>query len=306
MDERRCTLGLDVGGTKIAGVALGAGGEVVVERRTIPTDLGRVGDDILDRAVALAEDLAACAADAGFAVGAIGVGVPEVVSLDGAIVSDGVIPWKNLPVGERFSVIAPAILDSDVRAAARAEAELGAGRGLHSFAYVNVGTGVSSTVVIEGHPYAGAHGGALVLASGPTTGRCPSCNREFSLVVEEIASGPAIVSRCRRLGGHADGARDVIDQAGAGIAPALQTLQEAADALGSAIGQLINILDPEAIVVGGGLGATPGAYWGALVPAVRAHIWWDGARDIPILQTSLGADAGALGAALSARALLTR
>ena len=108
------------------------------------------------------------------------------------------------------------------------------------------------------------------------------------------------------LGGHADGARDVIDQAGAGIAPALQTLREAADALGSAIGQLINILDPEAVVVGGGLGATPGAYWDALVPAVRAHIWWDGARDIPILQTSLGADAGALGAALGARALLTR
>lgn len=301
MEQQTCTIGLDVGGTKIAGLALGAEGEVVAERETIPTDLGRGGEDILGRAVRLAEDLATSAARDGFSVSAIGVGIPEIVSPEDEIVSDGVIPWRGLPVAERFSRIAPAVLDSDVRAAARAEAELGSGHGMHSFAYVNVGTGVSSTLVVGGQPHAGAHGGALVLASGTTSGRCPHCDGEFSFVLEEIASGPGIVSRYRELGGRAGDAKDVVDAAGRRIPAASRVIHEAATALGSRIALLVDVLDPEAIIVGGGLGATPGAYWDALVPAVRAHIWWQGAREIPILQCGLGADGGAIGAALAAR-----
>ena len=158
MEDRACTVGLDVGGTKIAGVVLDSRGQIL-ERRTIPTELGRGGEDVLERAIALASRLLAAARHPI----AVGVGVPELVSPDGAIVSDGVIPWLGLPVRERFSALAPAVLESDVRAAARAEAELGCGRGLHSFAFVNVGTGISSALVVGGRPYAGAHG---VVADG--------------------------------------------------------------------------------------------------------------------------------------------
>lgn len=300
MVSRACTVGVDVGGTKIAGVVLD-GGNGVLESREIPTDLGRGGEDVLRRAVELTEVVMGGAGQAGHVVGAIGVGIPEIVSPGGEIVSDGVIPWLGLRVAEAFSRLAPCILESDVRAAARAEAELGSGRGLQSFAYVNVGTGISSTLVLAGRPYGGAHGGALVLASGSSSVRCPHCDADFSLVLEEIASGPAIVARYRELGGHAGDARDVVRSAGEGIPAARKTLDQAAMALGSRIALLVDVLDPEAVIVGGGLGTTPGAYWDALVTAVRDHIWWRDARHLPILQAALGPEAGAVGAALTAR-----
>ena len=221
MERRACTVGLDVGGTKIAGIALDRSGEVV-EHRTIATGVERGGADALDRAVALAEELVSAARQGGHEPLAIGIGVPELVSPEGAIVSDGVIPWLGLPVAERFGSLLPAILESDVRAAARAEAELGCGRGLHSFVYVNVGTGISSALVIGGRPYAGAHGGAIVLASGAQSCRCPSCGEESSVVLEEIASGPGIVARYRELGGHAERAEHVVEAAGRGDAAAMR------------------------------------------------------------------------------------
>ncbi len=300
MERRACTVGLDVGGTKIAGIALDRSGEVV-EHRTIATGVERGGADALDRAVALAEELVSAARQGGHEPLAIGIGVPELVSPEGAIVSDGVIPWLGLPVAERFGSLLPAILESDVRAAARAEAELGCGRGLHSFVYVNVGTGISSALVIGGRPYAGAHGGAIVLASGAQSCRCPSCGEESSVVLEEIASGPGIVARYRELGGHAERAEHVVEAAGRGDADAMRALQETSRALGSRIALLVDILDPEAVVVGGGLGTTPGPFWEELVPAIRSHIWWSAARQIPIHQAALGADAGAVGSALAAR-----
>jgi glucokinase len=300
MERRDCTVGLDVGGTKIAGIVLDLGGDVV-EHRTIPTEVERGGTDALDRAVTLAEELVGAARRDGRRPTAIGVGVPELVSPEGAIVSDGVIPWLGLPVAERFSAHLPAILESDVRAAARAEAELGCGRSLHSFAYVNVGTGISSALVIGGRPYVGAHGGAIVLASGAQSCRCPSCGELSSVVLEEIASGPGIVARYRELGGQAERAEDVVEAAGRGDQAATRVVEETTRALGSRIALLVDVLDPEAIVVGGGLGTTPGPFWEALVPAIRSHIWWSAASEIPIHQAALGADAGAVGAALLAR-----
>jgi predicted NBD/HSP70 family sugar kinase len=120
-------------------------------------------------------------------------------------------------------------------------------------------------------------------------------------VLEEIASGPGLVKRFRGLGGAATRASEVVDAAGTGSPAAVQAVQEAAAALGSRIALLVDVLDPAAVVIGGGLGATPGAYWDALVGAIRSHIWWRAAREIPILRAGLGADAGAIGAALTAR-----
>jgi glucokinase len=92
--------------------------------------------------------------------------------------------------------------------------------------------------------------------------------------------------------------------AAAGKATAVQVVRTAGEALGNSAGWLVNVLDPAAIIVGGGLGLAGGLYWDSFVTATRAHIWADASRELPIVPAALGAEAGLIGAA--ARAALDK
>ena len=291
-------IGLDVGGTKIAGGLVDSSDGRVITRTRIPTMPERGGDAILDDAVALAETLRDEAVTRGGSVRAVGIGIAELVDAEGAVTSFHTIGWRGLPVKERFAAVAPATVESDVRAAALAEARYGAGREFPIFAYVTIGTGISCCLVQGGVPYAGARGAALVLASAPLSIPCAHCGKTTDLVLEEYAAGPALAARYARLSGRPIGrAEDVFSAATAGDADAVEILRSAGAALGSAVGWLVNVLDPLAVVVGGGLGLAGGGYWDALVSATRAHVWHDAARGLPILTAALRADAGVVGAA---------
>jgi glucokinase len=190
--------------------------------------------------------------------------------------------------------VLPTTVEADVRAAALAEARLGAGRGLRHFLYVTVGTGVSAVSVQDGLPYAGSRGAALVIANGPTRHRCPRCGHEHAEVLEEVAGGPALA---RAYG--AERAEAVLAAAEAGDGRAGAVLDRAARALGQALALLAGALDPEALVLGGGLGSAPGPYAERLRAAFGAALWDGDARDLPLLPATLGPDAGLVGAALA-------
>jgi glucokinase len=295
---QRARVGLDIGGTKTAGgLVLFPAAEVLV-RRVIPTRPSRQGHEVLQDTLDLAADLIREAASMGHVVEGIGAGVAELVTSDGEITSAQCIPWRGLPVQQRLSELAPAVVEADVRAAALGEALYGAGRGYDCFVYLTVGTGISYSLVQEGHPYAGAHGNALVLASGPMTHVCPRCGQQSAVILEDYASGPAIARRYAAKAGR-DGVtgEDVIRAANAGDPEAVEVASSAGTALGSAVGFLVNVLDPQAIVVGGGLGSCGGHYWASLVDSTRAHIWAESSRDVPIVTAGLGPDAGIVGAA---------
>jgi glucokinase len=192
-----------------------------------------------------------------------------------------------------------------VRAPALAEALFGAGRPFRLFLYVTIGTGISCCLVQEGRPYAGARGGALVMASSPFSAICPTCGNLLHPVTEEIASGPALVARYRaKLGAEADPtltqAEAVIAAAGQGDRRAIEVIETAGLALGSSLGLVVNVLDPEAVVIGGGLGSAGGLYWDSLVEATRQHIWSELSRTLPILPAAFGPEAGLIGAAATA------
>src|SRR5438105_11976777 len=170
-----CAIGLDVGGTKIAAGAVAFPSGQVLVRRTIPTRANREGRAVLADALRVAVDVMAEAAARGLEIRGIGVGVAELVDLDGHVTSAQTIAWQGLPVQEEFARLAPSVVESDVRAAALAEALFGAGRPFKTCAYVTVGTGISYSLVQEGHPYAGARGNALVLASAPLSTTCTAC-----------------------------------------------------------------------------------------------------------------------------------
>jgi glucokinase len=186
-----CAVGIDVGGTKIAGGLVDADGRVWA-RRMVPTEAHRGGAAVLAATRRLAEELRA-EAEARPVVG-IGVAVCELVDPAGNVTSSHTVAWDGMPIQAELSRLAPTVVESDARAPALAEARFGAGRDFTSFAYVTIGTGISCCLVIDGVPWAGERGNALVLATMPlTVAGSDGALVEFTL--EEYASGPALARR---------------------------------------------------------------------------------------------------------------
>jgi glucokinase len=288
----RVCVGVDVGGTKtaIAGVRFPEG--QLLERVQMPTPPRRASGapflaEVAVRAAALADQLGATA---------VGVSVCELVGADGGIDSDHRVLWRGLPITTAFSgrIV---VVDADVRAGATAEALFGAGIGFRDVLYVNLGTGISSCWMRAGSPHRGARGHALVLASSPIETVCPACGKGSAFAIEDVAGAAGLVAAYRAAGGTAASAREVFERAAEGDAGAAAVTESAAKMLGACIGFAINILDPEALVMGGGLAAAGGAYGELLETEIRAHIWSMATRALPIRRASLGADSALIGAA---------
>lgn len=293
-------LGIDVGGTKIAaGIVTFPEGRIHL-RRQIPTQPDRGGDAVLDDVLQLATELATAAGERNFQVNAIGLGVCELVNNAGDIVSANCLSWQSADVREGLATIAPTVIEADVRAAALAEAMFGAGKPHRIFVYITVGTGISSCLVIEGRPFIGARGATGTVASSPLPHLGQPWDSSSAVTMEQIASGPALVARFGMLHGQAESGQEVLAAARAGNASALSVVRLAGEALGATIAWLVNVLDPEVVVIGGGLGLSEGPFWDNLEAAARKHIWSDLHRDLPILRAATGADAGLIGAAAAA------
>ena len=295
-------IGIDVGGTKISAGLVTFPRAEVLAGRTIPTLPRRGGEPILADVLRLGEELAAAARSRGLPVKCLGVGLCELVDLAGRVVSGNCIAWSGLPVRERLSSVAPALVEADVRAAALGEALFGAGRPFRTFLHVTVGTGISSCLVLEGKPFTGSRGLAGTMASSPLPASAESPSGEPPPTLEELASGPALVTRYndRAAGTRLGSGEEVAAAAASGDALAAGVLKSAGEALGAGIGWLVNVLDPEAVVIGGGLGLSGGIYWASTVASSRRHIWSEAHRNLPILAAATGRDAGVIGAAAAA------
>jgi glucokinase len=294
-------LGIDVGGTKIAAGMVSLPEGRINAQRVIPTGAARGGEAVLEDVARLAEELTAEAQTTGVTLEGIGLGLCELVDPSGRILSANCVRWRDQPVIGRLSHLAPVIIEADVRAAALAEALLGAGRCHRIFLYVTVGTGISSCLVIDGEPFVGARGATGTMASSFMSMSCEKCGHVTQRTLEEIASGPALVARFneRRRGSLKSG-ENVMAAAAAGDPVAGDVVRSAGEALESAVGLLVNVLDPEAVIVGGGLGLSEGPYWESFIASSRRHIWSDVHRDLPILRAATGQNAGLLGAAAAA------
>lgn len=292
--ETACAIGLDVGGTKIAGGLVDAASGRILAKRVMATQPEQGGEAILERSLQMAGELAAEAEAFGEPVLGTGIGVAELVNPAGNVTSSHTIGWQGLPVRHRFVKFGPAVVDSDVRTAALGEAIFGAGSEFSTFVYVTVGTGISSCLVQEMRPHAGARGNALILTRG-----CPnSADTGQPELLEEVAGGPALVRDYNtRTDGATTRAEEVLSAAEGSDPVAVETVRSAGSSLGCGVGWLVNVLDPGAVVVGGGLGLAGGLYWSSFLAAARCAIWAEGSRDLPIVPAALGNDAGLIGAA---------
>jgi glucokinase len=291
-------LGIDLGGTKIAAGLVSFPSATILALEVIPTMAERGGEAVLADTLAVARRLQGHASARGKTLAGIGIGIAELVNLRGEITSDHVIKWRNLPVQEAFLQIAPTRFESDARSPALAEAMFGTGKDFRNFVYLTVGTGISYSLVLDGRPYPGAHGNALMVASGPLTSECEQCGAIQDQVLEEFAAGPSLVSRYnRRTNASMSTGQQVAAAAASGDRIATEIVLSAGAALGNSVGFLINVLDPQAVIVGGGLGLAGGLYWHSFVNSTRRHIWSVVSRNLPIIRAGLGTDAGIVGAA---------
>lgn len=308
-------IGVDLGGTKTAAGVVGSDGSMLLTEE-IPTLNRDGGDAILDATTELVLRLGERLEQrCGLGISAVGVGAAGVIDVaSGVVVSstDAIADWTGTAVtagltsrtGLKSSTI------NDVHAHAIGEAWRGAGRGAGSVLLAAIGTGVGGSLVTAGVPLLGAHsvaGHIGHMASPYAAGLPCSCGRTGH--VEAIASGPALREHFLRLGGDpsiAD-ARQVCalasearaagraspDTAGKAAADAVTT---AARAAGQALGGLANVLDPEVIVVSGGLAGAGAVWWDPMVTAARAEMM-DPLIDVPIVAAGLGNTAAIIGAA---------
>jgi glucokinase len=289
-------IGVDVGGTKVGAGLVAANGSLLehVESPT-PTESQSALLAGLEGAVGSLVERGP--------VAAIGVGVPSRVDqVARRVVASVHIPLEGVDLAghmsDHFGV--PAVVDNDANAATVAEWKLGAGRGTTDLVMLTLGTGIGGGLVLGGRPYRGALGAGAELGhmvvdvdGPPCGGSCPGRGH-----FETLASGSTADAKARELGladGHA-----LVAAARAGEARAVDALADIGRVLGAGLVTLVNVFNPEVIVIGGGFSAA-----GALIldpaRAVVAEEALQPGRDfVRIVRAQLGPEAGVVGAGLIA------
>ncbi len=257
-------LGLDVGGTKIAAARVDVEHGTVVCARRRPTAPERGPAAVLADCRALVDEL-------GEGVAAVGLALCELVDPCGRVRSAETVDWRDADLFATFDRV-----ESDVRAAALAEARFGAGRDEADFLYVSVGSGISHCLMVDGRPRMGVRGSAIGTGAP---------------LVEQWSGGLALARRT----GHATAEDALADPA------AEEIVEDGARRLGHVLAALVNALDPGAVIIGGGLGLHD-AYRDRVETSLREAVYDPEARDLPVLPAGLRADAAVIGAALAAAA----
>jgi glucokinase len=300
VDRRGLVIGVDVGGTTIKSAIFDADG-LEYGRSESPTPR-HVGPDAVIEAIVDAISELRARLPEGARVRAVGLVVPGVVDArQGIAVYATNLGWSQLPLRQIVADAAglPVVLDHDVRAAGLAELEWSGGRGWQEVLFVALGTGIAAAVITRGQVLAGATGRAGELGHLPVfpDGEWCACGQRGC--TESYASAAALARRYSAVSGAADvAAQDVISRAAAGDPLAGEVFHDALTALGRALVSYVLLMDPELILIGGGMSASGAALLHPLSREVQAGLAW---RPAPTISTGrFAGDAGSRGAGLLA------
>jgi glucokinase len=290
-------IGVDVGGTKTALALIDPGsGETLAHEEFATPPLAQTGTAFIEEIARHAAGLKKEAARMGRDVAGIGIGLCEIVDREGHIASSHRIDWMQPCILTPLRNIAPVTLAADVRAAGFAEARLGQGKGRGHWLFINAGTGIVSVLMKGDLPYEGAHGRALALGMSPACFIVHGDGPEPT--VEDLAGGAGLAAAGRKAGLSDASARGIIAKAAKGAVKEGALARNAGAVLGRAVAFLVNTLDPEAVVLGGGLVGEPSPYLDATITEARRYIYGSLDRELPIVTATLGPRAGVIGAAL--------
>ena len=321
--EQSYSLGVDIGGTKVAAGLVSADGEVLTTVR-VPMVANR------DAAAGLASVEAAIRAvfaerpQESSSERLAGIGVCSPGPLDpaaGVVLNPPNLPcWQNFPLAaeihRRFGLTAR--VDNDANAAGLAETLWGTAKGFRYVFYATLGTGIGTGIVLDGRIYHGRTGCAGEGGHVTVDFRGPQCACGKRGCIEVLAAGPAIARRAReRLALPRPSTSKILELAGGDPAQvtaeivgqafrkadslAAEVLLETADLLSVWLGDVINLLEPEVIVFGGGVAALMSSFFGHIRAQLPRWSISQRCQEIPLLLARYGADAGIAGAAALCR-----
>jgi glucokinase len=294
-------LGIDIGGTAIKMGVVTRDGSVIA-RDEIPFDHGLDFDALVGSLVRHADGLER---RAGAAVQGIGIAAPGFADPQTGTFIDGtnnvpVLKGRSLTRALRTELRRPAVIDNDALAAANCELHFGAGRAYSRFILLTFGTGIGGAVVIDRRVLRGANGappefGALVLD--------PQGERNYSGLpgtLEHLANADAFVRNCARASGGGIARlspAEVFDRARSGDAAAQRAIEETCRWIAQALGSMINILGPQACIIGGGIAAAGDALIAPIQRQLPAFTWPMLLSQTRVIAAERGNDAGLIGAA---------
>jgi glucokinase len=312
--EPRVVVGVDIGGTKVAAGLVNTAGEILAQNRTPMLTTGAPSNGL--SAVSAAIQGLFPDGSSQNQIAAIGICAPGPLDpKTGVIINPPNLPiWHNYPLAEEMRRVynVPVRVDNDANAAALAEGKWGAGRGYRNFFYATVGTGIGTGIILDGRIFHGKTGAAAEGGHMGIDRNGPLCNCGKRGCIETLAAGPAIARRARQkleknpksvLWEMAGGNIQMVSAEMVGKAHAVndsvakEVMRETLDLLAYWLGSIIDLLEPDAIVIGGGVSLLLAPF----LDEIRER--WRGAcinprpLDIPLVLAHYGENAGIAGAA---------
>lgn len=305
------TIGVDVGGTKIAAGAVNESGEILAEakRETPATDVAQIRQAIAECVQELR---------AGHEVSAVGIAAAAFVDESRSVVVFAPnLAWRDEPLRDHIedAVGLPVVVENDANAAAWGEFRFGAGRDVNHMLLLTIGTGVGGGIIDRGHLLRGSAGMAAEVGHIRLVPGGIRCGCGLRGCFEVYGSGSALVREARELAsqGAIPGAR-LLDLAGgnvqditgamvteaaeAGDAMSIELLKDLGSHIGVGAAMLAAVLDPATIVIGGGVCAAKDLLLGPIRAAFASNLTARGFRPVAsIVPASLANDAGIIGAA---------
>jgi glucokinase len=317
--EKRWIVGVDLGGTNIvAGLVPIQGGEVL-GLRSLPTESGRGAKFVVDRIIHMVEEAIAEVAEAHDttrgAVAGVGIGSPGPLDRKtGTVINTPNLGWRNFPLRDLIAnqVKLPCTLDNDANCATYGEWWLGAGRNVDTLVGLTLGTGIGGGIVLNGEIFHGCSdvAGEIGHMTIEANGRKCKCGNYGCL--EQYASGPAIALRAMEgleagvesmLTEMVEGDLDRITAATVyeatvqGDAYATEVMKDTAKFLGAGVANVINILNPEMVVIAGGVTHAGDHLFEPLRAEVRRRAFRSAQERCRIVSAELPGTAGVVGAA---------
>jgi glucokinase len=312
-------LGVDIGGTKVAAGLVDASGKIICKSRAPMSAHGSAEEGLESALTAMRDAMKqGQSAQPGFKLGGVGICSPGPLDpRTGVVINPPNLPcWRDFPLAARVSAEfgVPALVENDANAAALAESIWGAGAGYHTVFYTTLGTGIGTGLVMDGRIYNGRTGSATEGGHVTVDWRGPKCGCGKFGCIEVLASGPAIAARAQaKVSSHAKRgapliaaalgqiekiqAEHVAIQWRAGDPLAKEILAETMDYLIVWLGNIIDLLEPEVIVIGGGIGQLASEWLDYIHSKLPAWIIIKRGAEIPIVLARYVADSGIAGAA---------
>jgi glucokinase len=309
-------LGVDIGATKIAVGIVDRDGKILFQGRK-PMIADGTPEAAL-QAVTDAIDSLNCSTAPANGFHSIGICAPGPLDpRTGTVLNPPNLPcWRNFPLAEKIAsqYRIPVHVDNDANAAALAETQWGAARGFRYVFYATIGTGIGTGIVLDGKIYHGNTGAAGEGGHMSIDYHGPFCGCGKRGCIEALAAGPAIALRARTMlaaepnrhsvildlakGNVAAVTSEMVGQAyAAGDSLAVEVLLGTVEVLAAWLGNIVDLLDPDVLVVGGGVTAMLKPFFKDILSALPAWCVNPRASEIPLLMAHYGADAGIAGGA---------